>query len=159
MGKRARRKSISAPRPQRLETLSFARPLARRRLITARPFLVAMRARKPWVRKRETVLWLLSPFFTASSSKIGRAGGQRGAQECRDTTAKNQAAAPALGENASPRSRFRRAGEQSGSPKLRTNQRQGNHQVDNNLMDLSKFYSSDGTTGGPLRHALASRKG
>ncbi len=76
--------------------------------MTARPFLVAMRARKPWVRKRETVLWLLSPFFTASSSKIGRAGGQRGAQECRDTSAKDQAAERVQGENPQPRYPFRR---------------------------------------------------
>jgi len=35
-------------------TLSFARPLARRALITARPPLVFIRARKPWVRLRLT---------------------------------------------------------------------------------------------------------
>lgn len=32
------------------------RPFARRRLNTCRPFLVAMRARKPWVRLRRTLL-------------------------------------------------------------------------------------------------------
>jgi hypothetical protein len=32
------------------------RPLARRRLNTRRPLLVAMRARKPWVRARRTLL-------------------------------------------------------------------------------------------------------
>jgi hypothetical protein len=31
---------------------STLRPLARRRLITSRPFLVAIRARNPWVRLR-----------------------------------------------------------------------------------------------------------
>lgn len=33
-------------------TASRFRPLARRRLITARPLLVFIRARKPWVRRR-----------------------------------------------------------------------------------------------------------
>ena len=32
------------------------RPFCRRRLRTARPFLVLMRARKPWVRRREVLL-------------------------------------------------------------------------------------------------------
>ena len=34
------------------ETLSRLRPFARRRLITIRPFLVCMRTRNPWVRRR-----------------------------------------------------------------------------------------------------------
>ena len=36
--------------------VSLARPRARRRLITARPALVAIRARKPWVRARFRLL-------------------------------------------------------------------------------------------------------
>lgn len=36
--------------------LKLARPLARRRAITARPFLVAIRARKPWLRLRFNTL-------------------------------------------------------------------------------------------------------
>lgn len=38
------------------QTARRLRPLARRRDRTARPFLVAMRARKPWVRARLMVL-------------------------------------------------------------------------------------------------------
>lgn len=36
--------------------ISFLRPLARRRARILRPFAVAMRARKPWVRARRTLL-------------------------------------------------------------------------------------------------------
>ena len=36
--------------------ISLARPLARRRASTSRPAFVAMRARKPWVRARFSVL-------------------------------------------------------------------------------------------------------
>jgi hypothetical protein len=36
--------------------MSFLRPLARRRASTARPFLVAIRARNPCVRARRTLL-------------------------------------------------------------------------------------------------------
>lgn len=42
--------------PSRVYGISFRRPLARRRLITRRPPLVAMRARKPCVRLRRTLL-------------------------------------------------------------------------------------------------------
>ncbi len=54
-----------------VETDMRRRPLARRRFSTARPFLVAMRARKPWVRRRETLLGLPRPFFTLRSSVHG----------------------------------------------------------------------------------------
>ncbi len=54
-----------------VETVMRRRPLARRRLSTARPFLVAMRARKPWVRRREILLGLPRPFFTIRSSVQG----------------------------------------------------------------------------------------
>lgn len=59
-------------RGQRVETVRRKRPLARRRLITARPFLVAMRARNPCVRTRLVLLGLRSPFFTESSKSPGR---------------------------------------------------------------------------------------
>ena len=39
-----------------VDTDSRLRPFARRRLMTARPDLVCMRARKPWVRRRDTLL-------------------------------------------------------------------------------------------------------
>lgn len=53
-----------------VETVRRRRPLARRRLSTARPFLVAMRARKPCVRTREILLGFPRPFFISSSSLI-----------------------------------------------------------------------------------------
>lgn len=46
------------------------RPLARRRLRTAWPFLVAMRARKPWVRLRLVLLGLRRPFFISFLSTL-----------------------------------------------------------------------------------------
>ena len=46
-----------AARPSNfLYGISRLRPLARRRARTLRPFFVAMRARKPWVRARRTLL-------------------------------------------------------------------------------------------------------
>jgi hypothetical protein len=42
--------------PESLQGISLRRPLARRRASTLRPFLVAMRARNPWVRLRRTLL-------------------------------------------------------------------------------------------------------
>ncbi len=46
------------------QTARRLRPLARRRLMTARPFLVRIRTRKPWVRFRRVVLgWYV--LFTA----------------------------------------------------------------------------------------------
>jgi hypothetical protein len=63
------------------------RPLARRRFRTAWPFLVAMRARKPWVRLRLVLLGLRRPFFISflgtlywrtgvTGQCLGRAGPQ-----------------------------------------------------------------------------------
>ena len=48
----ARRRERSLP----VYGVNRARPLARRRLMTRRPALVAMRARKPWVRARLILL-------------------------------------------------------------------------------------------------------
>jgi hypothetical protein len=62
---------------QRVDTDRRRRPLARRRLMTARPFLVAMRARKPCVRMRLVLLGFRSPFFTTLPPK-SPAGGQSG---------------------------------------------------------------------------------
>ena len=44
--------------------VSLARPLARRRFSTRRPALVAMRARKPWVRARLILLGWNVRFIT-----------------------------------------------------------------------------------------------
>lgn len=44
--------------------VSCARPFARRRLSTRRPALVAMRARKPWVRARLILLGWKVRFMT-----------------------------------------------------------------------------------------------
>jgi hypothetical protein len=52
-------RTIGRPRdhkPGDVYGMSFLRPLARRRLSTRRPALVAMRARKPCVRFRRTLL-------------------------------------------------------------------------------------------------------
>ena len=56
-----------------VETDRRRRPFVRRRANTARPFLVAMRARKPCVRRREILLGLPRPFFTLRSSVHGLA--------------------------------------------------------------------------------------
>ncbi len=73
----ARRRRISRRSRRRrdhfVETDMRRRPLARRRFNTARPFLVAMRARKPWVRSLEILLGLPRPFFTLRSSVHGLA--------------------------------------------------------------------------------------
>lgn len=54
------------------------RPLARRRFRTAWPFLVAMRARKPWVRLRLMLLGLRRPFFISFLGTLNRhTGGAR----------------------------------------------------------------------------------
>jgi hypothetical protein len=49
---------------------SFLRPLARRRASNARPLLVAMRARKPWVRTRCKLLGLKVRFMARLGAKI-----------------------------------------------------------------------------------------
>jgi hypothetical protein len=47
---------VPAGRDQLEETVSRLRPLARRRFSTIRPFLVRMRTRNPWVRRRRRLL-------------------------------------------------------------------------------------------------------
>ncbi len=69
--RRVRRVSRRQRRDHFVETVKRRRPLARRRFSTARPFLVAVRARKPWVRRREILLGLPRPFFTLRSSVHG----------------------------------------------------------------------------------------
>ncbi|AEA72210.1 Hypothetical protein PSEBR_m1756 [Pseudomonas brassicacearum subsp. brassicacearum NFM421] len=56
------------------QTARRARPLARRRDRTARPFLVAMRARKPWVRARLIVLGWKVRFMSCYLVRPQRAG-------------------------------------------------------------------------------------
>lgn len=53
---------------------SFLRPRARRRAMTWRPFLVAMRARKPWLRLRfNTLGWnVLFMVVVLTSDSEGR---------------------------------------------------------------------------------------
>lgn len=49
-----------------------ARPLRRRALITLRPPFVAMRARKPWVRRRDTLWgWYVRFIVVLSQSSLG----------------------------------------------------------------------------------------
>jgi len=61
---------VGSAAQREMPTVRRLRPLARRRLRTRRPFLVAMRARNPWVRLRFTLLGWYVRFMAVALLKV-----------------------------------------------------------------------------------------